>query len=146
MNPAEENGMIGKARGKWRASDEQGHLSQLSKEHMSSQRPNSKHVVYTDLCNILCVYIIAISLLFFYESPHYENKWASDSCLLLELLSSCWVALSKFDRMGFVLYYYVLFYRAWLLSLQSFVSFEWQKEMNPEGRGCRKELGGEGKL
>lgn len=54
-------------------------------------------------------------------------------CLLLELLSCCWVSLSSFDVMVFVLFYFVMF-GSYILEACSFL-MKGRKGVNLEGRG-----------
>lgn len=92
-----------------------------------------------DLYQILCVYVIVISLVFC-GNPNSGDRCAFDIFwLVLGFFSSYWVDLCSLDWRVFALSYFILFYHDWLLSLEGLL----QSEGKGKWRG--NEFGGEGR-
>lgn len=99
-------------RGGWRTPREHYPPNQLTKAHRSSQKLKRQAQGLHRSAQALCVYVMAVSLVYLW---HSGNACSSDSsCLLLGLFSSCWIALSCLNMKAFAMSYCILFCSVWL--------------------------------
>lgn len=113
---------IVRGRGEWRTPGEQGSLNQLSNMHMNTQRLKQQtQGLYGSIPGPLpihCSYQLSTFVrLFPWKQVSLYFFW-----LLLELLSSCWVAISNFSMSNFASSY------VWLLSASLVFPNKRQKE------------------
>lgn len=62
-----------------------------------------------DLHQVVCAYIIASSLEYFYKIPESMNKWVSDLMSSFVLVSFCSFVLPTFNDIAFISSYSILF-------------------------------------
>lgn len=120
-----------KSQREWRKQEKQGPLNQLSKAHDISETKAAK-TGFAMVCTRSSIHIALLSVYYFYGSPEFELVGLRCLCLLLGLFFSCWVALSNFDMLVFVLS--IIFYSVMFVSEPcSFLMRDW-KEVYQDGR------------